>query len=106
MAEANRGPWIIAVAIVAAAALVGGVILFVTRDPDPCDKWNDDMRMLLNRVEGIIAEQPGTVPQEELDEIMAEFREISASAPEDDDCEVDEDVLDQMQNIRDFNDLS
>lgn len=83
------------VAILVAALLAAGLIVFATQQPDECEEWNDDVRVVVRRVVSIRGSAPGTVSIEEIQDVQSDMRAVLAQKPNED-CELDEDTEDTL----------
>ena len=97
-AAPSDGAWKIALAIVVAAVLVAGTIFIVSRGPDECVEWNNEMLTTLREVEQITNAPPGTIPPEEQQALAARARRKAAEHPGED-CEISQEVQDKLDEL-------
>lgn len=80
----------IVIAIVAAAVVIAGAIIYVSQEPSECEQWNEQVRTVLRRIDALQNAAPGTVTPEETSEVQSALRDLQANAPDDEDCVTDE----------------
>lgn len=87
----------IAWAIVAAAVLIAGTILFVSRGPDECEEANQDVLALVRELKSVQDAPPGTVPDDQVQDLFARMRQRQASLPEG--CEPSDELVEEVRDL-------
>lgn len=94
--DSNR----IAIAIVVAAILIAGTIFLVTRPPDECAEWNEEMATLSREAQSLIEANeaaPGSVGADEANDLRSRYSRHIAELP--DDCVGSQEVLEEFEKL-------
>lgn len=88
----------IVIAIIAGAVIVAGAIVLVTRGPEECDEWNDDVVATFREFQALQEAPSGSVTPEEISDASSRGRQTLAARP--DDCEISDAVQDEYNEMQ------